>query len=184
TKSSYGPTWPRIGLVATLEAAKNYPHMTAALGPNEGRGVSCGFWFNHGGETSVSLALSPDGPVALSVGTPDIGGSRASMCLMAAEELGIPYEKVRTTVVDTASLGYNDVSHGSRVTYASGLATIKAARDAKKKLCARAAKIWGIDPEAVEWEDGMAKPSSPNAGEFEPLSFAKLCRIMGRTGGP
>lgn len=184
TKSSYGPTWPRIGLAATLEAAKKHPHMTAPLGPNQGRGISCGFWFNHGGETSVTLALSPDGTVALSVGTPDIGGSRASMCLMAAEELGIPYEKVRTTVVDTASLGYNDVSHGSRVTYASGLATIKAARDAKKKLCARAAKIWGIDEEAVEWEDGMARPVSPNAGEFEPLSFQKLCRIMGRTGGP
>lgn len=184
TKASYGPTWPRIGLVPTLESLKAHPHMKAPLGPNQGRGVACGFWFNHGGETSVSLALSPDGTAALSVGTVDIGGSRASMCLMAAEELGIPYEKVRTTVVDTASLGYNDVSHGSRVTYASGLATIKAARDAKKKLCARAAKIWGIAPEAVEWEDGMAKPSSPNAGEFEPLSFKELCRTMGRTGGP
>ncbi len=184
TKSSYGPTWPRIGLTATLEAAKAHPHMTAPLGPNQGRGIACGFWFNHGGETSVTMALSPDGTVALSVGTPDIGGSRASMCLMAAEELGIPYEKVRTTVVDTASLGYNDVSHGSRVTYASGLATIKAARDAKKKLCARAAKIWGIDPEAVDWQDGMAVPAGHNAGQHQPLPFAKLCRIMGRTGGP
>ena len=184
TKASYGPTWPRIGLTATLEAAKAHPHMAAPLGANQGRGVSCGFWFNHGGETSVTLALSPDGTVALSVGTPDIGGSRASMCLMAAEELGIPYEKVRTTVVDTASLGYNDVSHGSRVTYASGLATIKAARDAKKKLCGRAAKIWGIDPDAVDWQDGMAVPAGHNAGEHEPLPFSKLCRIMGRTGGP
>ena len=137
TKASYGPKWPRIGLIETLEAAKASPHYRADLPEGQGRGVSCGFWFNHAGETSVTMALSPDGTVALSVGTPDIGGSRASMCLMAAEELGIPYEKIRTTVVDTASLGYNDVSHGSRVTYASGLATIKAARDAKKKLCAR-----------------------------------------------
>lgn len=184
TKASYGPKWPRIGLVETLEAAKKSDHYRSELKPGQGRGVSCGFWFNHGGETSVSLALSPDGTVALSVGTPDIGGSRASMCLMAAEELGIPYEKVRTTVVDTASLGYNDVSHGSRVTYASGLATIRAARDAKKKLCARAAKEWGIDEDAVIWEDGMAKPSGHNAGEHEPLSFEKICRKMGRTGGP
>ena len=184
TKASYGPRWPRIGLEETLNVAKAHDHLKQPLGPNQGRGVSCGFWFNHGGETSVTLALSPDGTVALSVGTPDIGGSRASMCLMAAEELGIPYEKVRTTVVDTASLGYNDVSHGSRVTYASGLATIKAARDAKKKLCARAAKLWGIDEDAVTWEDGMAKPSGHNAGEHEPMPFAKLCRSMGRTGGP
>ncbi|MEM7745006.1 MAG: xanthine dehydrogenase family protein molybdopterin-binding subunit [Pseudomonadota bacterium] len=184
TKASYGPRWPRIGLVETLEAAKNHAHMQAPLGPNQGRGVSCGFWFNHGGETSVSLALSQDGTVALSVGTPDIGGSRASMALMAAEELGIEYDKVRATVVDTASLGYNDVSHGSRVTYASGLATIKAARDAKQKLCSRAAKIWGIDEDAVIWEDGMAKPSGHNAGDHDPLPFAKLCKSMGRTGGP
>jgi len=103
---------------------------------------------------------------------------------MAAEELGIPYDRVRATVVDTASLGYNDVSHGSRVTYASGLATIGAARDARKKLCQRAAKIWGIDADAVAWEDGMAKPSGHNAGDHEPLPFAKLCQSMGRTGGP
>ena len=184
TKASYGPTWPRIGLVETIEAAQKSDHYRTPLKEGQGRGVSCGFWFNHAGETSVTLALSPDGTVALSVGTPDIGGSRASMCLMAAEELGIPYEKVRATVVDTASLGYNDVSHGSRVTYASGLATIKAARDAKKKLCARAAKTWGIDEDAVVWEDGMAKPAGPNAGDHDPLPFAKICRTMGRTGGP
>ena len=184
TKASYGPTWPRIGLVATLEAAKISDHYRTPVKDGQGRGVSCGFWFNHAGETSVTLALSPDGTVALTVGTPDIGGSRASMCLMAAEELGIPYEKIRATVADTATLGYNDVSHGSRVTYASGLATIKAARDAKKKLCARAAKTWGIDEDAVIWEDGMAKPAGPNAGDHEPLPFAKICRTMGRTGGP
>ena len=184
TKASYGPRWPRIGLAETLEAAKNHPHYAAPLGPNQGRGVACGFWFNHGGETSVSLALSQDGTAALSVGTPDIGGSRASLCLMVAEELGIPYEKIRTTVVDTASLGYNDVSHGSRVTYASGLAAIKAAQDAKRKLCARAARIWGIPEDAVIWEDGEAAPAGHNAGEHEPLSFAELCSDMGRTGGP
>ena len=100
----------------------------------------------------MSLALSEDGTVSLSVGTPDIGGSRASMGQMAAEELGIPYEKIRTTIADTATLGYNEISHGSRVTYASGLATIEAARDTIRKLCARAAAKWGIDPDAVVWE--------------------------------
>ena len=55
--------------------------------------MACGFWFNFGGQTCVSLNINNDGTAALSVGTPDIGGSRASMCLMAAEELGIPYDK-------------------------------------------------------------------------------------------
>jgi len=184
TKASFGPTWDRIGLVETLEAAKAHPHYAAPLKKGQGRGISCGFWFNHGGETAVSLALSEDGTVAISVGTPDIGGSRASMGQMAAEELGIPYENIRTTIADTATLGYNEISHGSRVTYASGLATIKAARDAKKKLCARAAAKWGIDADAVSWVDGCAVPSGPNAGDFDPMPLEKITKSMGRTGGP
>ncbi len=184
TKASFGPPFARIGLVETLEAAKAHAHYAAPLGEGEGRGISCGFWFNHGGETAVSLALSEDGTAALSVGTPDIGGSRASMCQMAAEELGISYDKIRTTIADTATLGYNEVSHGSRVTYASGLATIKAARDAVEKLCGRAADRWGIDRDAVYWEDGCAKPSGSNAGDFDPLPLAELTKNMGATGGP
>ncbi len=184
TKASYGPKFQRIGLVETLEAAKAHPHYTAPLKPGQGRGISCGFWFNHGGETSVSLALSEDGSAQIMVGTPDIGGSRASMALMAAEELGIPYENIRCTVADTASLGYNEISHGSRVTYASGLATIKAARDAVRKLCARAAAKWGIPEDAVKWEDGCAVPSGPNAGDFDPLPLAQITSNMGATGGP
>ncbi|MGB0507133.1 MAG: xanthine dehydrogenase family protein molybdopterin-binding subunit [Pikeienuella sp.] len=184
TRASFGPTFDQIGLVETLEAAKAHPHYAAPVAEGGGRGISCGFWFNHGGETAVSLALSEDGTVSISVGTPDIGGSRASMAQMAAEELGIPYDKIRTTIADTATLGYNEISHGSRVTYASGLATIKAARDTIQKLCGRAAAKWGIDPEAVVWEDGCAKPSGPNAGEFEPMTLAQIARKMGATGGP
>lgn len=184
TKASYGPRFDRIGLVETLEAAKAHPHYTAPLKEGQGRGISCGFWFNHGGETSVSLALSFDGSAQIQVGTPDIGGSRASMALMAAEVLGIPYENIRVTIADTASLGYNDVSHGSRVTYASGLATIKAAQNAVEKLCARAAAKWDIPVDAVKWEDGCAVPSGPNAGDFDPLPLAEITADMGSTGGP
>ena len=184
TKSSYGPTFPDIGLLATLEAAKAHPHYTAPLGPNQARGLSCGFWFNFGGNTCVSLNVNTDGTVGITEGNPDIGGSRASVSLMAAEELGIPYEQVRTIVADTSSLGYNDVTDGSRVTFAVGLATIKAARDAIRKMCARAAKIWGIDEEAVEWKDGAAVPAGPNAGQFPPMSLAEIAAVSFETGGP
>ena len=98
------------------------------------------------------------------------------MALMAAEELGIPYDHIRCTVADTATLGYNEISHGSRVTYASGLATIKAARDAVKKLSKRAADKWEIPVDAVKWDDGHAVPSGPNAGDFKPLSLKDLTK--------
>ena len=186
TKSSYGPTYGPIGIRATLEAAKNHPHYSAPIAPGKhrGRGMACGFWFNFGGNTSVSMGLNGDGTVALSYGNPDIGGTRASLSMMAAEELGIPYEKVRCVIADTATLGHNDITDGSRVTFAAGLATIEAARDAIKKMCARAAKTWGIAEDAVVWEKGHAKPAGSNAGKFEPLSLKQIVAASGNTGGP
>lgn len=184
TLSSYGPTFDDIGLLATLEAAKAHPHYSAPLGENQGRGLSCGFWFNFGGNTSVSLNLNEDGTVGVVEGNPDIGGSRASISMMAAEELGIPYDAVRTVIADTSSLGFNDVTDGSRVTFAVGLATIKAARAAIDEMCARVARLWGIDAEAVIWEDGCAKPAGANAGEHEPMSIKDIAAIAGETGGP
>ncbi|RBI73063.1 xanthine dehydrogenase family protein molybdopterin-binding subunit [Roseovarius sp. TE539] len=184
TKASYGPTYPAIGLMATLEAAKSHPHWSAPLGKGQGRGVACGFWFNFGGDTCVSLNITPDGTVTVSEGNPDIGGSRASMTMMAAEELGIPYDQVRTIIADTGSLGQNEVTDGSRVTFAVGLATIEAARNAKREMCRRAAMVWGIDEEAVVWEDGAARPSGPNAGEHPPMTLAEIAAIASNTGGP
>ncbi len=184
TRATFGPKFPPVGLIETLEAAKAHPNYGAPLGPNQGRGVASGYWMNWGGETSASVAVGEDGTVQVSVGTPDIGGSRASMALMAAEAFGVPYENVRVNIADTGTLGINEPTHGSRATFASGLATVEAAKEAIGKLCKRAADKWGIDAEAVTWEDGFAKPSGPNAGEFPPLSIAEIASEMGSTGGP
>ena len=184
TLSAYGPTFNEIGLVATLEAAKNHPHYTAPLGENQGRGLSCGFWFNFGGNTCVSLNLNDDGTVGVVEGNPDIGGSRASISMMAAEELGVPYEKVRTVIADTAALGFNDITDGSRVTFAVGLATIEAARAAIQEMCKRVAKLWDVDADAVRWEDGAVVPAGPNAGKHDPMTLADIAAIAGSTGGP
>jgi len=184
TKSSFGPTFRKIGLIETLEAANSHPNLKIELGPNQGRGVASGFWMNHGGETSISMALGEDGTVTLSIGTPDIGGSRASMALMVSETLGIPYEDVRVNVVETGSLGVNEPTHGSRATFAIGKAAVEACNEAIKEMCIRAANKWGIDPEAVDWFDGAAHPSGPNAGDFPPMTIKEIGRRMGRTGGP
>lgn len=182
--SSYGPRFGSIGLIETLQAAKSHPNLQVTLGPNQGRGIAAGYWFNHSGETSVSMAISEDGTAQVSVGTPDIGGSRASIALMTAETLGIPYENVRVNVVETGALGVNEPTHGSRATFASGKAAISAANQAITEMCRRAAMKWGIEPEAVEWVDGAAQPAGPNAGKFPPMSIAEIAGKMGSTGGP
>ncbi len=183
-KSSYGPKFGSIGLIETLDALENHPNMQAPLGPNQGRGIATGYWFNHGGETSVSMAISEDGTAQVSVGTPDIGGSRASIALMTAEALGIPYENVRVNVVETGALGVNEPTHGSRATFASGKAAVESTNQAIAEMCRRAAAEWGIAPEAVEWRDGAAHPAGPNAGDFPPMSIQEIAVKMGETGGP
>src|SRR5262245_13630958 len=184
TRASYGPVYGPIGIGPTLAAAKAHPHMKAPLGKNQGRGMACGFWFNFGGQTCTDLNIGVDGTVTLTVGTVDVGGSRASLTLIAAEELGIPYDQVKCNVADTASLGHNDTTEGSRGTFSSGMATIYAARAAIEVLKERAAKTWEIDPKDVDWQDGKAIATGTTHSNLAPLSLAEIAAASPRTGGP
>ena len=184
TKAAYGPKFGPIGMIASLEQARDHEHYSAPLGANQGRGVASGFWFNIGGETCVTMNVNEDGTVALLTGTPDIGGSRASLAMMAAEELGIDVDKVRPMVADTASLPYTFLTGGSRATFAGTTAIIHASKDAIDKMRARAAQFWDVSVEEVVWEDGEARPASSNVGDFDPLTVADIAKLANSTGGP
>jgi CO/xanthine dehydrogenase Mo-binding subunit len=88
-------------------------------------------------------------------GSTDIGGTRASVGMQAAEVLGIAAEDVRPTVGDTDSIGYTDVTGGSRVAYATGWAAHDAAQDVKAQMIERAATIWDVDANHVVLESGV-----------------------------
>ncbi len=177
-----GPIFPRIGFIESVEAAKEHPHYTAPNGKKyHGRGVASGFWFNIGLESSVTINVNPDGTVNLVEGSTDIGGTRASIAMQAAEVLGIPAESVNPTVVDTNSIGYTAVTGGSRTTYATGYAAYEAAQDVVKQMIGRAAKLWDVDEENVQFADGEF--SSIN-GKEEQISFRDLSARLGETGGP
>ncbi|MFK7761678.1 MAG: xanthine dehydrogenase family protein molybdopterin-binding subunit [Roseobacter sp.] len=184
TQSSYGPVYGPIGIGPTLQAAKAHPHMSAPLGENQGRGMACGFWFNFGGQTCTDLNVNADGTVTLAVGTVDVGGSRASLSLIAAEELGIGYQDVKAVVADTATLGYNDMTDGSRGTFSSSMATISAARNAVAIMRQRAATTWDIPLKDVYWEEGHAKAMGSKYGNLAPLSVKEIAAEAGNTGGP
>jgi CO/xanthine dehydrogenase Mo-binding subunit len=184
TTMIYGPKMAHRGYVETLEALINHPAYRAPLGKNQGRGVASGYWFNGGGESSATVQVNEDGTVLVATGSPDIGGSRASMALMAAETLGVDYSQVRSIVADTASIGYTHVTGGSRVTFATGMAVVEASKKVIDDLRARAAIIWDVDVEGVVWEDGQAKPAGANVGDFPPLSLRELAAKKALTGGP
>ncbi len=106
------------------------------------------------------------------------------MAMMVAEVLGIPFERVRPVVGDTTAIGFSASTGGSRVTFAGGMAVTQATQKVVEELKKRAAIIWDISPEAVEWKDGKAFPAGANAGSFEPLDLAAIAAKAARTGGP
>ncbi|MCQ3805485.1 MAG: xanthine dehydrogenase family protein molybdopterin-binding subunit [bacterium] len=180
-RAVYGPKYRKIGLVETLETARDHPHYSAPLGPWQGRGVASGWWMNYGGETSATVNINSDGTAVVMSGCPDIGGSRASLAQMAAEELGIDVHRIEPVVADTHSIGYNDLTGGSRVTFAVGMAVVSAARELIEDMCSRAARMWDVPPEEVEWVEGRAQSVS---GAFPPLTLEELAAGSARTGGP
>ena len=170
----YGQTFGPIGFVETLEAAKKTDHYNSPVPEGQGRGIACGFWFNRGGDTTGSLTITPDGSVNIMLGTSDVAGSRISISMMAAEELGVPIDKVRAILADTSAIGNNRVTAGSRTTFSSGMVIVDSARKAIDEMCRRAAEIWDVPVEGVTFEDGHCKPSSSNVGDFEPMSIAEI----------
>ncbi len=165
----FGP----IGLKEMLEAAKVHPHWSEPLEANQGRGIAAGYWPNFGGQSTASVSLTDDGTVIVTTGSPDIGGSRASMAMMAAEVIGLPYDSVRATVADTSSIGYSMLTGGSRTTFATGKAVVEATEKVVDGLKARAASIWGVDAGAVEWAGGEARCTAQD--KEGTLSVRELC---------
>ncbi len=183
-RAVFGPVFPKIGLIECLEAARRHPHYRADLPAGTGRGIAVGFWRNAGNQSSASVHLLDSGLVQVVEGNPDIGGSRASMALMAAERLGVPYDQIRVRVADTDSTGYCFTTGGSRTTFATGMAVIGACDQLIEQCKARAAMVWETSPEQVEWRDGSVRPRPGANVDVPPMGLRDLARLASRTGGP
>jgi len=124
--------------------------------------------------------VNADGTISLVEGSTDIGGTRASIAMQAAEVLGIAAEDVHPTVGDTDSVGYTAMTGGSRTTFATGWAAYETAQDIKKQMIERAASIWDVSADDVEMEDGVFKHKSD--GDLK-LTFKELAGQLAGSGG-
>ncbi len=180
TRRIDGVTYARIGMKETVEAILNSEHYRSELkGPNRGRGVASGFWFNAGLKSTVVATVNSDGTVSLVEGSTDIGGTRTSVAMQLAETLGIAAEDVHPLVADTDCVGYTDVTGGSRVTFSTGIAAIEAAKDIQRQMCERAALIWDCPVDQVRYEDGRI--AGPDGQAF---TFRELAALIPTTGEP
>ena len=177
-----GPLMPKVGFIEVLEAAKAHPHYSAPKdGKFRGRGVASGFWGNNTGPSAAVATVTPDGIVNLAEGSPDIGGTRASVSQQLAEVLGIPIEDVHPQIADTDSIGFTSNTGGSGVTFKTGIAAYTAAHDIRQQMIDRAAKIWDVDAADVTYENGVVQHVSDS--ELR-LTFKQLAARQVPTGGP
>ena len=174
-----GAAFKSIGYLETLQAAKNSDHYKSPLptGPNRGRGFASGFWFNHGGKSSATATVNNDGTVNLLEGSVDIGGSRTSLAMQLAETLGIAAEDIRPAIADTSEVGYTEGTYGSRTTFATGWAVIETGKALIKKMKERAAIVWEVEEETVQFDDGVFA-----SGDHK-FTFKELAAKLDETGG-
>ena len=186
TRRITGPLFPRIGFMETVQAAKDHEHYKQPLakghkGTVVGRGAAAGFWFNGTGPSSAIASVISDGTVSLVEGSPDIGGSRAAVAMQLAEVLGIAAEDVKPQVGDTDSVGFTSVTGGSGVAFKTGWACYEAALDVKRQMVERAAAIWDVSADDVEYENGViSHKSDPELR----MTFKQLAARLNATGGP
>ena len=170
-----------------MEAIKGSDHFKAPLERNgadgtfRGRGMASGFWNGIGNKSSVTINVNEDGLVSLIEGNPDIGGTRTTLAMQAAEVLGVPAEDVHPTIGDTDSIGFTSNTGGSSVTFKTGWACYNAAQSVKQQMVERAAKIWEIPSDDVEYKEAVLQHKSDP--ELK-LTFKQIAARMIPTGGP
>jgi len=173
----------KVGLREVMEIVKAHPHYSAPLGgPNRGRGVATGYRLNGGGSgSSATINVIANGTVNLTTGSMDLSGTRVAIAMQVAEALGLTADEVTPQVVDTDSVGWTGGSGGSRITFDTGRAAIAAAQEVIKQMSARAARLWEVQPEDVEFEDSTFVCTKNAEDRF---SFKELASRLMSTGGP
>ena len=174
-----GPIYFKIGYRETIETAIDHPHMAQPVeGRHRGRGVASGFWFNGGGKSSMSANVNPDGTLNLMEGSTDIGGSRASIAMQLAESLGISSDMINPMVVDTDSVGYNDGTGGSRVTFATGYAAYNLGQEIGRIMCEKMESVWEVEEGSVRLNAGVFSSNGKSA------DFREAAELLARASEP
>jgi xanthine dehydrogenase molybdenum-binding subunit len=114
---------------------------------------------------AATVMVNADGSVNLVTGAADEGqGNRTVLAQIAAETLGVEFDKISVSETDTETTPLDCGTHGSRQAYGGGLAVQAAAIEARRKLLAHAAKELGVTGEQLEIKNGaifdVAQPAN------------------------
>jgi CO/xanthine dehydrogenase Mo-binding subunit len=122
-----------------------------------GVGMASQIWYGGGGPPSYAWArIGSDARVQVVTAMQDIGtGTRTAMAQIAAEELGVPLERVTVSLGDSARGPYATLSAGSSTTPSVGPAVRAAAADLKRQLIEIAAQRYHLEERVLDIADGQ-----------------------------
>jgi xanthine dehydrogenase molybdenum-binding subunit len=124
------------------------------------------------GRSSAVVRLDGQGQYHLYVGVTDVGtAAKTTMGLIAAEELGVPLEKVTVVWGDTDTCPYSVGESGSRTTVQTGMAVIEAVRDLKKQIAEK-----GV-PKGNDVLTAMATPNPQLQGQSRNSFVAHFAEV-------
>lgn len=134
------------------------------------------------GPMSAVIKMDQDGTIELMNGLNDTGGGqKTAMGIIAAEELGVPYDAVQVTTGDTDSTTDTGTAGGSRGTPSVGLAVVAAARDVKNQLLDAAADVLKKKRDDLEIRDGALFITSENRSvPYKEIVSKSGATIVGR----
>ncbi len=172
-------------LPGDVREAARLLHAGRPLAPGHGRSVCCSC--SDAGAHPVTLAMVQvyaDGSVSVLSGSTEIGqGSHTVLAQIAAEEMGIPFEKVRLVGGDTAVTLFERSTGASRTTTLMGRAVLEACREAIAQCKTMAADVLGVPTDLLIEERGGVRCGDTRLTWFEILErYFQMegCSIIGR----
>jgi xanthine dehydrogenase YagR molybdenum-binding subunit len=129
-----------------------------------GAGLASQIWYGGGGPPSYAWTrVGSDGRVTVVTAMQDIGtGTRTAMAQIAAEELGVPLDRVRVELGDSARGPFASISAGSSTTPSMGPAVRAAAADAKRQIIGIAAQRHDLEERVLDIRDGKVVSADGN----------------------
>jgi CO/xanthine dehydrogenase Mo-binding subunit len=121
-----------------------------------GTGLASQIWYGGGGPPSYAWArVGSDGRASVITAMQDIGtGTRTAMAQIAAEQLGLPLERVRVELGDSARGPYASISAGSSTTPSMGPAVRAAAADAARQILEIAGQRYHLEERVLSLRNG------------------------------
>ncbi len=124
----------------------------------------------------ADVVARPDGSVEVQAGVVEIGAGQITVLpMIAAEELGLPAERIQIHHGDTDGTHYAPSSHASRITSEVGPAVLQAASLVRRRLCELVGARLEVSPlDLVAAEERIHVRGVPERG----MSFTEACALM------